>query len=119
MVTISDLSHPIVWLVGHVRSDKAEFSFFAKEDRFLMLFQTCTKLTFAVSDILVITFIARNRINSVSSLFFRDRILKFGKNIVALRSENVLSNLDGVAIQNSLDGFRKTLYVKNNSKTNR
>ena len=42
---------------------------FAKEDRFLMLFQTCTKLTFGLSDVLVITVIARNRINSVGSVF--------------------------------------------------
>ena len=34
------------WLVRHVRSDKAEIFFFAKEERFLMLFQTSTKLTF-------------------------------------------------------------------------
>ena len=49
--------------------------------RILMLFQTCTKLTFGVSDILVITVIARNRINSVGSLFFHDRILRFDKNM--------------------------------------
>ena len=42
--------------------------FFANEDRFLMLFQSCTILTFALSDLLVITVIARNRINSVTSL---------------------------------------------------
>ena len=54
---------------------------FEKEDRFLMLFQTCTKLTFGLSVILVITVIARNRINSVGSLFFRDRTLTFDKNM--------------------------------------
>ena len=54
---------------------------FEKEDRFLMLFQTCTKLTFGLSVILVITVIARNRINSVGSLFFRGRILRFGNNM--------------------------------------
>ena len=46
-----------------------------------MLFQTCTKLTFGLSDILVITVIARNRINSVGSLFFRNMILGFGENM--------------------------------------
>ena len=46
-----------------------------------MLFQTSTKLTFGLSDILVITVIAWNRINSVGSLLFRNRILKFGKNM--------------------------------------
>ena len=46
-----------------------------------MLFQTCTKLTFGLSDVLVITVIARNRINSVGSLFFRDRTLTFDKNM--------------------------------------
>ena len=50
MVIILDLSHPVVWLVRHVCSDKAKFSFFAKENRFLMLFQTCTKLTFGLSE---------------------------------------------------------------------
>ena len=30
-----------------------------------------------------------------------------------------LSNLNVVAIQNSLDGFRNTLSVRNNSKTSR
>ena len=44
-----------------------------------MLFQTFTKLTFGLSDVLLVTVIARNRINSVGSLFFRESILKFGK----------------------------------------
>ena len=43
-----------------------------------MLFQTCTKLTFGLSDVFVITVIARNRINSVGSLFFRNRTILFG-----------------------------------------
>ena len=60
------------WL-GMCAPIKLNFFFFAKEDRFLMLFQTCIKLTFGLSDTLVITVIGRNRINSVSSLFFRDR----------------------------------------------
>ena len=30
-----------------------------------------------------------------------------------------LSNFNVVAIQNSLDGFRNTLYVRNNSETSR
>ena len=58
MVIILDLSHPVVWLVRHVCSDKAEFSFFAKENRFLMLFQTCTKLTFGLSDVFVVTVVS-------------------------------------------------------------
>ena len=33
-----------------------------------MLFQTCTKLTFGLSDVFVVTVIARNRINGVGSL---------------------------------------------------
>ena len=93
MVIILELSHPIVWLVRHVWSDKAEFPFFAKENRFLMLFQACTKLTFGLSDVFVVTVIARNKIiNSVSSLFFRDRILRFGKNI-PLKSEKIFEQL--------------------------
>ena len=83
-----------------------------------MLFQTCTKLTFGLSDILVITVIARNRISSVGSLLFRDRIFRFGKNM-PLSLKRVLSNFNVVAIQNSLDGFRNTLNVRNNNKTSR
>ena len=75
-----EISHPIAWFVRHVCSDKAVF-FFAEEDCFLMLFQAYTKMTFGLSDILVITVIARNRTNSLGSLYFRDRILTFGKNM--------------------------------------
>ena len=57
---------------------------FEKEDRFLMLFQTCTKLTFGLSVIIVITVILRNRINSFGSLFFRDRILRFSENMLRM-----------------------------------
>ena len=46
-----------------------------------MLFQTCTKLTFGLFDVLVVTVIAANWINGVGSLFFRDRFLKFGENM--------------------------------------
>ena len=83
-----------------------------------MLFQTFTKLTFGLSDILVITDMARNRVNSADSLFFRDRILWFGKNMPQ-SLKRFLSNFNVVAIQNSLDGFRNTLNVGNNSKTSR
>ena len=83
-----------------------------------MLFQTCTKLTFGLSDILVITVIAGNRINSVGSLFFRDRILRFGKNMPQ-SLKRFLSNFNVVAIQNPLDGFRNTPNVGNSSKTSR
>ena len=83
-----------------------------------MLFQTCTKLTFDLSDILVITVIARNRINVVGWLFFRGSILRFGKNMPQSLTRS-LRNFNVVAIQNSHDGFRKTLNVGNNSKTSR
>ena len=115
---ILNLSHPIVWLVGHVWSDKAEFSFFAKENRFFVLFQTSTKLTFGLSDVFVVTVIARNRINGVGSLFFRDRILRFGKNMPQ-SLKRFLNNFKVVAVQNSLDGFRNTLNVRNNRRTSR
>ena len=46
-----------------------------------MLFQMCTKLTFGLSHILVIIVIAQNKIYSVGSFFFCDRILRFGKNM--------------------------------------
>ena len=116
---ILDLSHPTVWLVRHACSDKAEFSFFfTKEDRLMMLFQTCTKLMIGLSEILVITVTGRNRINSVGMLFFRDRILKFSKNIPS-SLKRYLSNLNVFVIQNSLGGFRNALNVRNNSKTSR
>ena len=65
----------------------------------------CTKLTFGLSDVFVITVIARNRINGVGSLFFRDRILfrdRFGENMPQ-SPKRFLSNFNVVAIQNSLD----------------
>ena len=50
--------------------------------------------------------------------FFCDRILRFGKNMPqSLKS--FLSSFNVVAIQNSLDRFRNTLNVRNNSKTSR
>ena len=79
-----------------------------------MLFQTCTKLTFGLSDVFVVTVIARNRINGVGSLFFRDRVLRFGENMPQ-SLKRFFEQL--VAIQNSLDGFCNTLNVRNNSKT--
>ena len=91
---------------------------FCKEDRFLMLFQTCTKLTFGLSNKLVIRVTAPNRINSVSSLLSCKGILRFGKNMPQ-SLKRFLSNFNIVAIQNSLDEFRNTLYVRNNSKTSR
>ena len=63
-----------------------------------MFFQTCTKLTFSLSGILVITVIVRIAINSVGSLFFCDRIFRFGKNM-AQGLKTVLSNFKVVAIQ--------------------
>ena len=83
-----------------------------------MLPQTSTKPTFGLSDILFITVIARNRIDSVGSLFFRDRILRFGKNMLH-SLKRFLSNFNVEACQNSLDGFRNTLNVGYNSKTSR
>ena len=73
-----------------------------------MLFQASTKH--------VVTVIARNRINGVSSLFYRDRILRFGKNMPQ-SLKGFLSNFNTVAIQNSYGGFCNTLNVRNNSKT--
>ena len=83
-----------------------------------MLFETCTKLTFGLSDVFVVTVIARNRINGVSSLFFRGRILRFGENMPQ-SLKRFLSNFNVVAIQNSFDGFLNALNVRNNSKTSR
>ena len=71
-----------------------------------MLFQTCTKLTFGLSDVFVVIVIARNRINGVGALFFHDRILRFGKNM-PLSLKRFLSNFNVVAIQNYIDVFRK------------
>ena len=39
MVIILDLSHPIAWLVRHVCSDKAEFSFLQKKTAFWCSFK--------------------------------------------------------------------------------
>ena len=90
--------------------------FFAKENRFLMLFQTCTKLTFGLSDVFVlfVTVIARNRINGAGSCSFVTGSLGLAK-----ICPKVLSSFNVVAIQNYLDGFRNTLNVRNNSKASR
>ena len=71
-----------------------------------------------LSDVFVVPVIARDRMNGVGSLFFRDRILRFGENMPQ-SLKRFLSNFNVVAIQNSLDGFRNTLNVRNNSKTSR
>ena len=76
----------------------------------------CTKPMFGQSDILVITVIAWNRINSVGPLFFCDRTLSVSKNM-PYSLKRFLSNFNVVAIQNSLDGFCNTPNVRNNSKT--
>ena len=82
-----------------------------------MLFQTCTKLTFGLSDVFVVTVIAR-KVKGVGSLFFRDKILRFGENMPQ-SLERFLSNFNVVAIQNSLDGFCTTMNVGNSSKASR
>ena len=71
---------------------------------------------FGLSDVFVVPVLARDRINGVGLLFFRDRILRFGENMPQ-SLKRFLSNFNVVAIQNSLDGFRNTLNVRNNSKT--
>ena len=70
-----------------------------------MLFQTCTKLTFGLSDVLV-------------RFFFRDRIHRFGKNLSQILNR-FLSKFNVVAIQNCLAGFRNILDVGNNGETSR
>ena len=84
-----------------------------------MLFQMCTKLTFGISYILVIAVIAQKRIKSVSvSCSFVIETLGLTIKICP-KSEKVLSNINVVAIQNSLHRFRNTVNVRNNSKTSR
>ena len=83
-----------------------------------MLFQTSTKLTFGLSDVFVVTVIARNTINGVGSLVFPDRILRFGKNMPQ-SLKRFFCNFNVKAVQNSLDGFRNTLNVRNNRRTSR
>ena len=73
---------------------------------------------FGLSNVFVVPVLARDRINGVGSLFFCDRILRFGENMPQIL-KRFLSNFDVVGIQNSLDGFRNTLNVRNNSKTSR
>ena len=75
-----------------------------------MLFQTCTKLMFGLSNILVIRVVALNRINSVGSLFFHNRVFRFGKNMPQ-SLKRFLSHSYIVAIQNFLDGFHNSLNV--------
>ena len=94
------------------------FFLFAKENRFLMLFQTCAKLMFGLSDVFVVPVIVKDRINGVGSLFFHDRILRLGENMPQ-SLKRFLSNSNVVAIQNSLDGFRNTLNLRHNCKTSR
>ena len=82
-----------------------------------MLFQMCTKLTFGLSYILVIAVIAQNRIKSVlvSCSFVIETLsltIKYSPNL-----KRFLSNINVVAIQNSLHRFRNTMNVRNNSKT--
>ena len=72
---------------------------------------------FGLSDVFAVTVIARNRINGVGSLFFRDRILRFGENMPQ-SLQRFLSNFNVVVILNSLDGFSNTLYVRNNMNCN-
>ena len=91
---------------------------FCKRKLVFDLFQTCTKLMFGLSDVFVVPVLERDRINGVGLLFFRDRILRFGENMPQIL-KRFLSNFNVVAIQNSLDGFRNTLNVRNNSKTSR
>ena len=79
---------------------KLNFLFYKKKNRFLMLFQTCSKFTFGLSDVFVVTVITRNRISGVGSLFFNDRILRFGKNLPQ-SLERFFSNFNIVGIQNS------------------
>ena len=74
------------------------------------------KLTLGLSDVLMITVIAWNRINSVSSLFFQHRILRFGKNMTQ-RLKRFLCNFNIVARQNSLNGFCNTADVRDDGKT--
>ena len=82
-------------------------------DNFKFIPPNC--MTFGLSDVFVVTVIARNRINGVGSLFFRDRILRFGENMPQ-SLKRFLSNFNVVAIQNSLDGFRNTLNVRRSNE---
>ena len=84
-----------------------------------MLFQMFTKLTFGLSYILVIAVIAQNRIKSVlvSCSFVIETLgltIKHSPNL-----KTFLSNINVVAIQNSLHRFRNTVNVRNNSKSSR
>ena len=78
-----------------------------------MLFQTCTKLKFGLSDVFVVTVIARNWINGVGSLFYCDRILRFGENmpqsLKRLRKK-------GQKIVTKADCFLTTIYTSSEKK---
>ena len=84
-----------------------------------MLFKRCTKLTFGLSDILVITFIAQIWVNSVVSLFFRDGIFRFRKNMPQVLNR-FLSNFNVVAIKKISWWFlQHPESVRSNCKTSR
>ena len=74
---ILELSHPIVWLVRHVCPIKLNFPFC----KGIPLFGALLTVYRGLSDVFIVTVIARNRINGVGSLFFHDRILGFGENM--------------------------------------
>ena len=101
---------------------KLNFLFYKKKNRFLMLFQTCSKFTFGLSDVFVVTVITRNRISGVGSLFFNDRILRFGKNLPQ-SLKRFFSNFNIVGIQNSANSqefffFDGVISVPNNRRKN-
>ena len=96
---------------------KLNFLFYKRKPVFDAL-SNVFKFTFSLSDVFVVTVITRNRISGVGSLFFNDRILRFGKNLPQ-SLKRFLSNFNIVGIQNSLDGFHNTLNVGNNNTTSR
>ena len=57
--------------------------FFTQKNRLLVFYKKYTKLTFGVSDVLMITVITPYRVKGVSLLFPRCGILRFGKDMIA------------------------------------
>ena len=105
LVIVLDLSHPIVWLVRHVCSDKTDFPFLQNKIAFsnvYSLLQSLQGIEWMVS--VCCSFVT----GSLALAKICPEVWK-----------GALSNFNVVAIQNYLDGFRNNLNVRNNSKTSR
>ena len=101
VVIIWDLSHPSVCLFRHVCSDKAEFSFLQNKTTFWCSFKRVSNWRL------------------VGLMYSLPQSLQGIEEMVSVRCTSVTGSLTGCGYSKSLDGFRNTLNVRNNSKTSR